>query len=101
MNHGRKSRSSLFTTYTALLVPELERSETQWLTAYLSKDPGVGPHGILQEGGGAGGHQDEQVCHREVKKEQVGAATQELKGRETGENPSLMEAKGPYTNGVS
>ena len=72
-------------------MPELERSETQWLTAYLSKDPGVGPHGILQEGGGAGGHQDEQVGHREVQQEQVGAAAQELKGRGEENNPSLMK----------
>ena len=68
-------------------MPGLERSEP-----YLSEDPGVSPHGVLEEGGGAGGHQDEQVGHREVQQEQVGAAAQELKGRVEEINPSLMKA---------
>ena len=59
---------------------------------YLSEDPGVGPHGVLEEGGGAGGHQDKQVGHREVQQEQVGATAQELKGRVEGNNPSLIIA---------
>ena len=59
---------------------------------YLSEDPGVSPHGVLEEGGGAGGHQDEQVGHREVQQEQVGAAAQELKGRVEENNPSLIKA---------
>ena len=61
---------------------------------YLSENPGVGPHGDLHDGGGAGGDEDEQVRHGEVQQEQVGAAAEELEGEqeespEVGQGPNI------------